>query len=188
MSTKVLFVLSLLLIVIAGYFYASNDANLGKLNLKPSDIDYQASQVDGLQTDTNGEISYRLKAQTVTHYQNAKTAVLSQPDIVWRTANQKQVQLTAEQAQLDEAKQLAQLSGNVKMTSQSLDPNQVTPPITLTGQNFIGNLATKQVVSNQPIKVEQGNNQFTAKTINANADTGDYEFEQVSMTFLPAKN
>lgn len=188
MSTKALFILGLFLIVIAGYFYASNDASLGKLNLKPSDIDYQASQINALQTNVNGEVSYHLKAQAVTHYQHAKTAVLSQPDIVWRTANQKQVQLTAEQAQLDEAKQLAQLSGNVKMTSQSLDPTQATAPITLTGQNFIGNLATKQVVSNQPLKVEQGSSQFTAKTVNANADTGDYEFEHVSMAFLPAKN
>lgn len=184
MSTKALFVLGLLLFIIAGYFYASNDASVGKLNLKPSDIDYQVSQLDALQTDSTGDVSYRLKATSVTHYQNAKTAVLSEPTMHWRTANQKQVQLTADQAQLDEAKQLAQLSGNVKLVSQSLDGQ--TPAITLSGKNFVGNLKTKQVLSNQPLSVEQGTNQFQANRVKADINTGNYDFEQVQMTFVPS--
>ncbi len=188
MSTKALFVLSLVLIIIAGYFYASNDASLGKLNLKPSDIDYQASQIDGLQTNATGDIQYRLKATAVTHYQNAKMAVLTDPTIIWRTANQKEVKLTAQTAQLDEAKQLAQLSGNVMMTNQNLDQAIDSPVITLKGQDFIGNLQTQQVVSNRPLTVNQGNSQFTAQDVAADINTGDYTFNKVSMTFLPAKN
>lgn len=186
MSTRALFILSLVLIIVAGYFYASNEASLIKLNLKPSDIDYQASQIDALQTNAQGDINYRLKAANVTHYQNAKTAVLTQPTITWRSDNQKQVKLTAQQAQLDETQQIAQLTGNVVMTSQSLDQPQ-TPAIELTGQNFVGDLAQKKIVSEQPLTVKQGNGRFDAKQVVADAATGEYQFEQVSMTFNPAK-
>lgn len=187
MSTKALMILSLIFIIIAGYFYASNDASLGKLNLKPSDIDYQASQVNALQTDQQGNINYRLKADSITHYQNAKIAVMTNPTILWRTANQKQIQLNAQQAQLDETSQMAQLSGKVLMTSQSAD--DASPAvIKLMGQDFVGNLNTKQVSSAKPINVMQGNNQFSAKQLTANVETGDYQFEQVSMTFAPPKN
>ena len=62
MSTRVLIILSLLFIVVAGYFYASNDAELTTPNLMPSDIDYQASRIKALQTNDQGTVSYQLTA------------------------------------------------------------------------------------------------------------------------------
>lgn len=189
MSTKALFIMGLIFVIVAGYFYASNDASLTRLNLKPSDIDYQASDIQALQTNEQGSVSYQLNASSVTHYQNAKTAVLTQPTIAWQTNNQNKVTLTADTAQLDEAKQLARLSGNVTMTSQ---PTGVTDGqanlIKLTGQDFVGNLKTKQVVSEQPLVVEQGNSRFEAKQVAADVATGDYTFNKIDMTFTPAQN
>ncbi|ECE0941556.1 LPS export ABC transporter periplasmic protein LptC, partial [Salmonella enterica subsp. enterica] len=50
MSTKTLFILGLLFIMVSTYFYAQNDARLTQVSLKPTDIDYQAEQIKALQT------------------------------------------------------------------------------------------------------------------------------------------
>ena len=74
MSTKTLFILGLLFIIVSAYFYAQNDARLTQVSLKPTDIDYQAEQVKALQTTETGSVGYQLTAAQVTHYQNANTA------------------------------------------------------------------------------------------------------------------
>lgn len=60
MSTRMLLILGLVCIMIAGYFYRSGDSTLVNLNLKPSDIDYQANNIKAIQTDNTGNIHYQM--------------------------------------------------------------------------------------------------------------------------------
>lgn len=185
MSTKALFVMGLIFIMVAGFFYVSNDASLTRLNLKPSDIDYQAKNVEALQTDNQGDISYRLMASNVTHYQNAKVAVLDDPNILWRPNLAREVNLTANHAKLDEAQQIVTLAGQVTMHSKPLSSTDTAQSMTLTGQDFVGDMKNKQVTSQHPVNITQGNNRFQAQDLNANMATGDYAFNRVEMTFAP---
>ena len=206
MSTRVLIILSLLFIVVAGYFYASNDTELTTPNLMPSDIDYQASRIKALQTNDQGTVSYQLTADKVVHYQNAKTALLTEPRVLWQVGNDRVLTLTAASANLNETAQVIRLQGDVTMvsqpavsqpltstvTGQQADQGQLLPSagnstITVTGRDFVGNLVTKQVTSQQPIVVTQANNRFESAKLNADVGNGNYQFERVEMTFQPAR-
>ena len=164
-STKTLFILGLLFIIVSAYFYAQNDARLTQVSLKPTDIDYQAEQVKALQTTETGSVGYQLTAAQVTHYQNANTAVMSKPQIVIRPKNEREVTLVADQAQLDENKQIAKLIGN----------------------NFVGDLVNNTVMTNEPLTFIHGNNRFDAKQFSGDLATGEYGFGQVSVMIQPAQ-
>ena len=139
-STKTLFILGLLFIIVSAYFYTQNDARLTQVSLKPTDIDYQAEQIKALQTTETGSVGYQLTAAQVTHYQNANTAVMSKPQIVIRPKNEREVTLVADQAQLDENKQIAKLIGNVTLTSVPLltqNTSMSNLPVKMIGKRFI---------------------------------------------------
>ncbi|WP_395143809.1 LPS export ABC transporter periplasmic protein LptC [Moraxella atlantae] len=183
MSNKVLLVLGLLLFVVAAYFYHENRTALVNLNLEPSDIDYQATDVQGLQTDDNGAINYRVNAARVLHYQQAQVAALDNLQLNWRNPqNAQTVTITAKHAQLDENTQKIVLADHVTMRSHTADGK---PDLTLTGQDWVGDLNRKTLSSQQPIHVEQGNNAFDAARFSADTATGDYAFERVQMQFMP---
>lgn len=197
MSTKVLVFISLLFIVVASYFYASNDAGLTTPNLKPSDIDYQASRIKALQTNEQGSVGYHLTADKVTHYQTAKTAVMTEPRVLWQVGAQRELSLTAAQATLNETAQIIRLQGEVTMVSRPLTtavgqsagslPVGSNTLMTVMGRDFVGNLVTKQVTSQQPITVTQANNRFQAAQLAADVGKGSYQFERIDMTFQPAQ-
>lgn len=197
MSTKLLFFFAFLMIVTAAYFYASNNASLSKLTLKPSDIDYQASNIKALQTQEDGNVNYRLTAKGVTHYQVARSAVLEEAKVAWQNDPTRQVNLFAKQALLDETRQIVTFKDHVSVQSQDLQSGSNSPTLTLQATNLVGNLATKQLVTNEPVTVTQpvinadgistGNNSFTASRMQADLMTGDYNFDRVAMTFMPAK-
>lgn len=198
MSTKLLYVFGFLLMVVASYFYASNNTTLTKLSLKPSDIDYQAKNIHALQTSEAGNVNYRLTASEVTHYQAARTGTLLAPKIEWQPNPTRKVTFEAGQGTLNENTQEVVFTDKVKMLSQPLAGNVASDasnsaitdssmPMQLDAASLTGNLLTKQVVSNQPIQVTQGNNSFTANTMRADMNTGDYAFDRIAMTFMPAQ-
>lgn len=182
MSTRMLLILGLVCIMIAGYFYRSGDSTLVNLNLKPSDIDYQANNIKAIQTDDKGNIHYQMTATGVTHYQKAQTAILENPNITLYQGN-KQTLLTAGKATFNEKKQIAELTEQVKVTSNNVD----NLPTVFKTEQLTGNLQQKTVVSNQKVLVNQNGNTFEAQTMLGNIATGDYQFERVAMTFLPVK-
>ena len=189
-STKTLFILGLLFIIVSAYFYAQNDARLTQVSLKPTDIDYQAEQIKALQTTETGSIGYQLTAAQVTHYQNANTAVMSKPQIVIRPKNEREVTLVADQAQLDENKQIAKLIGNVTLTSVPLltqNTSMSNLPVKMIGKNFVGDLVNNTVMTNEPLTFIHGNNRFDAKQFSGDLATGDYGFGQVSVMIQPAQ-
>lgn len=197
MSTKLLFFFGLLMIMTTAYFYASNNASLSKLSLKPSDIDYQASNIKALQTKEDGIVNYRLTAKGITHYQVARSAILDEANVTWQNAPTRQVNLTTKQALLDETRQIVTFKDGVHVQSQELQSGSNTPTMSLKATNLLGNLTTKQLVTDEPVTVTQpiinadgtsaSENSFTANRMQADLTTGDYNFERVAMTFMPAR-
>lgn len=197
MSTKLLFFFGLLMIMTTAYFYASNNASLSKLSLKPSDIDYQASNIKALQTKEDGIVNYRLTAKGITHYQVARSAILDEANVTWQNGPNRQTTLLAKQALLDETRQIVTFKDGVHVQSQELQSGSNTPTMSLKATNLLGNLTTKQLVTDEPVTVTQpiinadgtsaSENSFTANRMQADLTTGDYNFERVAMTFMPAR-
>lgn len=189
MSTKALFVFALLFIALAGYFYANNDSGLGKLQLKASDIDYQAKNIHALRTNDKGQVDYRLTATEVTHYQSVRTATLTQPKLDWQPNATKKVTFQADQGKLNENDQIVVFKDNVQMTTNPISTDATAGnnaiPLQLTASEITGNLKSHEVVSELPLKVTQGTNSFTANKMHGNVSEGDYDFDQVAVTFMP---
>ncbi len=198
MSTKLLFFFAFLMIMTAAYFYASNNAALSRLSLKPSDIDYQASNIKALQTKDDGMVNYHLMAKGVTHYQVARSAVLDDTKVTWVNDPTRQVTLLAKQALLDETRQIVTFKDHITIQTKDMQTSIPTakPTMMLNASNLVGNLATKQLVSNDPVTVTQpvinadgsstGENSFTASRMQVDLSIGDYNFDRVAMTFMPA--
>ncbi|ELA08862.1 hypothetical protein MOMA_00580 [Moraxella macacae 0408225] len=191
MSTKTLLILGLMCIAIAGYFYQSSDSSLATLELKASDIDYEAGKIEAVQTDATGAVSYRMTADGVTHYQNTRFAVLDKPTITLYNQANKTAKITAGQATLDEVQQIVRLTNRVMVVNWQNPSNSSNPssqPIWFTTEQMLGNLKTKQVMSDHKVQVNQAGNVFNAQKMFGNIATGEYQFDKVEMTFLPNQN
>ena len=78
------------------------------------------------------------------------------------------------------------MTNNVLFSSQANDNGQVSnPPLKLVASELIGDLEQKKVFSNKPIKVTQAANSFESSKFVADMTTGDYEFSNVAVTFMP---
>ena len=79
------------------------------------------------------------------------------------------------------------LSGGFMLASEEKAAATDIEPIKISGQTLMGNTKSRQVYSNEPVKVEQGMNRFQASSMKANLETGEYEFGQIAVSFLPAQ-
>lgn len=59
--------------------------------------------------------------------------------------------------------------------------------ITITGESLQGNTKTRAIASQQPVHVVQQENRFDAASMTGNLEIGDYQFEQVSVSYTPSE-
>ena len=98
--------------------------------------------------------------------------------------------MVADQAQLDENKQIAKLIGNVTLTSVPLltqNTSMSNLPVKMIGKNFVGDLVNNTVMTNEPLTFIHGNNRFDAKQFSGDLATGECGFGQVSVMIQPAQ-
>ena len=116
----------------------------------------------------------------------------------WRPADQ----ANADTAVMDYDTQIVTMHNNVVFANRFLSPlngaNSAHPvdnqspvhqsPLKLVAQTLIGDLEHKKLRSDEPVIVTQGDNhEFKSASMQADLMTGDYDFRQVAVTFVPPK-
>lgn len=189
MNTRILIVLALIIAGIAGWFFQQQGEITPPVNIEASEVDYEATDIKAVQTNEAGETEYELEAESLTHNPETNQDEMSGITMNWEPSDAQRYRIQAGSATINQQTGDLQLSGGFTLMSedkaQSSDTNP--SPIKVTGQELKGNTQSKQVYSEKPVKVEQGMNRFTASSMTANLETGEYEFGQVAVSFTPAK-
>ena len=186
MNTRFLFVISLLIAMFAVWFYRNQGDLDSVINMSTTNIEYEAADILAVQTNEDGIAEYSLTADNLTHYSDQNFDKLVAMKLNWRPNNTQNVTVNADEAVMYHEQSKVVMTNNVLFSSQANDNGQVSkPPLKLVASELIGDLEQKKVFSNKPIKVTQSANSFESSKFVADMTTGDYEFSNVAVTFMP---
>lgn len=210
MKTRWLFLVSIVVTVVASWVFSRHGDVSPPLATDTQRIDYAAEKIQAVQANDDGDTEYTLMAQSLVHDSNSDEDVLLGLQMNWQPVTNKHYRLLADKAVINQetgdmrlsqrfefismttvsqTKQLStdtqQLATDTKQLAQTKSINQTG--LHIQGQELKGNTKQQQLSSQQPLKVKQGDSQFTAKSMQINLATGDYEFHQVETVFVPNK-
>ncbi|MCC3308167.1 LPS export ABC transporter periplasmic protein LptC [Psychrobacter sanguinis] len=186
MNTRFLFVISLLIAMFAVWFYRNQGDLDSVINMSTTNIEYEAADILAVQTNEDGIAEYSLTADNLTHYSDQNFDKLVAMKLNWRPNNTQNVTVNADEAVMYHEQSKVVMTNNVLFSSQANENGQVSkPPLKLVASELIGDLEQKKVFSNKPIKVTQAANSFESSKFVADMTTGDYEFSNIAVTFMP---
>lgn len=187
MKFKFLVVCSLVALVLATYFFRTQNDDTPAPSLAKPDISAEVSGIRAVQTnEQTGQIEYELTAERLT--QNSKTGrdELVNAKLFWlpvlSDGTTEQYEIIAPLAYLDNT------TGEfIFEQGFTLDKTQTDnhPTLHLTGQVLLGNIKEKILESHEPLTLTKGDEHFEAESFKADLNTGVYEFEQISIEFAP---
>lgn len=187
MNTRVLIVLALIIAGIAGWFFQKQGKITPPINIEASEVDYEATDIQAVQTNEQGETEYELNAESLTHNPKTNQDEMSGITMNWEPSDEQRYRIQAGTATINQQTGDLHLSSGFTLASEDKKASTDIEPIKVTGTALKGNTKSRQVYSDQPVKVEQGMNRFEAASMKANLETGEYEFGQVAVTFTPAE-
>lgn len=187
MNTRVLIVLALIIAGIAGWFFQQQGKIAPPVNIETSDVDYEATDIKAVQTNEQGETEYELEAESLTHNPLTNQDEMSGITMNWEPSDEQRYRIEAGSATINQQTGELRLSGGFMMVSEDKAGSSDIAPIKVIGDTLKANTKSRQVYSDEPVKVEQGMNRFEASSMTANLETGEYEFGQVAVSFAPTE-
>ncbi|MES1964505.1 LPS export ABC transporter periplasmic protein LptC [Psychrobacter sp. AH5] len=191
MNTRVLIILALVIAAIAGWFFKQQGEIAPPVSIAPTEVDYEATDIQAVQTNEQGETEYELNAESLSHDPNTNQDVMSGITMNWQPSAEQLYRITSGTATLNQETGDLHLYGGFSLASEdqakTTQSGEKIAPITVTGEALKGNTKSRQVYSEQPVQVVQGSNRFEAATMKADLETGEYEFGQVAVMFTPAE-
>ncbi|WP_201583636.1 LPS export ABC transporter periplasmic protein LptC [Psychrobacter jeotgali] len=184
MNTRVLIILALIIAALAGWFFTKQGDIEPPVSIAPTDVDYEATDIQAVQTNEQGETEYELNAESLTHNPVTNQDEMSGVTMNWEPSDEQRYRIQAGTATINQQTGELQLSGGFTLISEDKADSNIAP-IQVSGQILKGNTKSRQVYSDKPVKVVQGMNSFDASSMKANLETGEYEFGQVAVSFMP---
>lgn len=184
MKTKLLFVFALIVAVAAVWFFRNHGEVKPTIQIEDPNIDSEVTNIEAGQTNEEGELEYQLNADSMKHNTETNNDEISGLNMDWTPAKDKNYMLTSGTASINQQTGEMQLTNGFKLVGNATDD---TTKIMISGSELTGNTKDRIVKSNQPVEVIQGDNHFKATSMNANLATGDYEFENIDISFLPTE-
>lgn len=184
MKTKPLFIIALIIAVAAFWLFKNNVEISSPISIENPEIDSEATSIEAVQTNEQGETEYQLNAEKLTHNSVTNLDEISGLSMDWTPAINKNYQLTSGKASLNQETGEMLLTGGFKLVGNALDDNT---KIIVIGTELTGNTKQKVLKSTQPVKVVQGDNSFEAQSMTANLEIGDYDFSNISISFMPVE-
>ena len=191
MNTRIFIVLALIIAGIAGWFFQQQGEVTPPVSIGAAEVDYEATDIQAVQTNEQGETEYELNAESLTHDPSTNQDVMSGIVMNWEPAAEQLYRIQSGTATINQETGDLHLYGGFSLASEdqakTTDKGEKIAPITVTGKALKGNTKSRQVYSEQPVQVVQGNNRFEAATMKANLETGEYEFGKVAVLFTPSE-
>lgn len=181
MKTRFLFLFAFIIFSIAALFYYHEDKDNDKHYQLVGQIDFQADNIQALQTDNTGKVSFELQAEALKHYNHNNVMFLQQINAQWFPTPLKTVSLAADTAKLDQDSKQLWLDNHVIVTSTV--PNH--SPITLSLSQLQGDLVKKTLQSDRKVIIKDMQNTFSSQGFFANVADDDYQFSRIEAIYYP---
>ncbi len=183
-KNKLLFILALIIVVGVSWFFGRNVDIEPPLDVATPEIDYQATEIQAVQTNAQGETEYQLNAKSLSHNNTTNKDELVDMTMDWNPSEIHHYRLTAGLTDFNQETGQLLMHEGFQLLSE---PTAKGDSINIHGKSLTANTHTKQLASTERIEFKQGDNQFTAQAMTANLATGEYEFQQVELEFEPSK-
>lgn len=190
MNAKVLIIVALIIAAVSSWFFYQQESVTPTINIEPSEVDYEATDIKAVQTNEEGDTEYELNADSLTHNPETNEDEMSGITMNWEPGTEQRYSIEAGTAAINQQTGELKLTGGFVLSSKGMDSAKSNPstgavPIRISGQTLLGNTKERLVYSNDPVKVVQGENRFEAASMKADLEAGEYEFGQVAITFMP---
>ena len=153
------------------------------VRISQNNVDTEVTDIQAMQTNDAGETEYQLQAESITRDEQTHLDGIQGLQMDWQPSGEQAYELTAQRATMNQQTGNLQISGGFQL--MGLLPNG-EQHIVVVGDGLEGNSKDKLLTSHQPVKVSQGNHTFTAGTMQANLNTGEFEFGQIEVMFDPS--
>lgn len=185
MNIKILISLSLLIIVLAVWYFNKQEVVIAPTVPTAPTSSYEITQIKAIQTSPEtGQTEYTLTADSLVKNADGKDEMIN-AKMDWTPPASQSYSLTAARAILEDTGELS-LSEGFTLTRRG---DNARPDMVMAGMTLVGNTKERTVRSDTPLTVVQGDDKFEAQGFSANLATGEYEFYQIQMLFdPPARN
>lgn len=183
MNNKYFFIIAILIAIMAVWIFKDVGEVKQPVSIRQTNVDAEVTDVQAIQTNEAGETEYQLQADSVIRDESSNLDRIQGLQIDWQPSTEQAYTLTAQQASMNQQTNRFEITGGFKLTGNL--PNG-EKHIVMIGESLEGNSKDRLLTSQQPVKVSQADNTFTAQTMQANLNTGEFEFGQIEVVFTPS--
>ena len=184
MNVKILGVLGLIAILVATWFFYSEETEVKPALPSAPTASYEVSNITAVQTNPEtGATEYTVNAESLVKNANGQDE-LRNATIDWQPPAGESYRLSAERATLDQATGELRLINGFKLVRKATSDK---PEMVIQGNNLSGNTKTRLLNSDEPLVVTQGTDSFKAKGFESDLVSGEYVFKQIEVLFNPPK-
>lgn len=184
MNTKVIFVLGLIFLAVAVFFYKKQETKPVKPVVQKPTTSYEVAEIKAVQTGDDGKTEYTLEAKSL--QRNAQTGQDEMQGITmdWQPPKGEVYHIVAGRATLNQETGEMHLLDGFVLTRMA---NKNKAELVIKGLALSGNTKSRILNSETPITVNEGENHFSAQGMTANLSAGEYEFSHIMVEFNPPK-
>lgn len=182
MDTRLLYVLALVTGGAVGLFYYYSGSAPGNDLQLSSGIDFSAKQIRHVQTDDQGELVAELNAASLEHHVKGDRSVLTDTRSIWYRDGKPDAQLIAGMAESTEEGQQVILTQGVQV-EQFATPQRGA--MRFETDYLVGYPEQKRLETQHSVNITSPQAQLTSQGLNANLDTGEYDFYRIKARYAP---
>lgn len=185
MSTRLLYVFSLIACLGAAYLYFYQDKIENTRSATQERYDYWANDIRAVQTNDEGLADFQLASERLVH--DPQTDSLTLNDLTAQLKHVGDDQATfvfsADTAIWQQPVSELMLMGGVNVTRQPVSGSSVSSlantRLTFDTKALQANIKTKTLVGKEPITLKMGNSFIQANSLNADLNRGEYQFDKL---------
>lgn len=181
---KLFALMSLLLFAIAAWYFVSQRSQSNSPSIGSPTISSEVTNIRAVQTNPEtGEIEYELTAQSLIQNTSGKDE-LKEVVMDWTPNSGQHYTIRADTATLEQATGDFVFKDGFILTRHANADNK---EMILKGGALTGNTKSKLIASDAPLDVTQDGHQFNAQSMQGDLNTGDYQFNQITIAFNPVQ-
>jgi lipopolysaccharide export system protein LptC len=173
MSTRLLYLLAILLTSISVLFYVFNREEVKQSVATHPDIDSSATLIAGIQTNDQGLVQNTFNADALRHYWQDGRMELDRVSSLLYKQGVPQSKLSADRVVSLKNNGKVTLSGHVHVQQLESDPNHSSHLYTTI---LYGYPKDKRIETDQPVTIKSAQSRLVSQGVRADLMTGQYEF------------
>lgn len=184
MDTRLLYTIALVIATVVGSFYYFSGKSKKLETAGNQNLNSTAENIQVIQTSENGQLYAKATAKHLTQWMQDNRAEIEQIQGILYENGRQNATFHADQLIARNDYQDIELTGNVEVSQ--FDPNQ-QQALQFKTQSLKGDLKTHKIRSTDTVYITHPQGQFTSQGLEADLNTGQYDFFKIRGIYAPAK-